>query len=170
MIVSAQNTPTPVGVYGDTGGVPYSPTCDRIPVSPMLPFLRACGRVVMGAFRPSLRRSSMRREFSSLTSRPVSAGRAFSGGGGMIVRGRELKHLSDTQRRVFWAIAHARYPITANEIADKVYAECEDGGPLAVPQNIGVHVSRVREKLLRSPYRIKSNLGGNGGYWLEVVE
>ncbi len=74
-------------------------------------------------------------------------------------------HLSRTERRI-WNIVR-RFPgLPAQDIANMVYADDPDGGPLGATETVRVHVRGINRRLAVVGQCISGQRNGHNGYRL----
>lgn len=56
-------------------------------------------------------------------------------------------HLSPMQLKIYKAVRYAHYGLSSTELANKVYADRDDGGPLWASTSVCVQVKRLNERL-----------------------
>lgn len=86
--------------------------------------------------------------------------------GGAVPIGVAAETFPKTMRRIVFALAGGAR-LSRDRLADAVYWDDEDGGPLSAASVVSVTISNHREDLARLGWRIVASQGT--GYWLEPV-
>lgn len=75
----------------------------------------------------------------------------------------DFVYLTPQERRIVHTLADV-YPrrLSAEQIADRVYADDPDGGPIGARKSIGVHLHRLRKKIQPMGWTAGSIAWGHG--------
>jgi len=70
--------------------------------------------------------------------------------------------LSPMQLRIFDIVRSSKDGIAISALADRVYADCPDGGPFSAHKSVHVQITRANARLAKVNLRIGSETRGHG--------